>query len=42
MLATRSIEVARSHNVRLHVRSSFEEGDGTWIQEEDKMLLEKA
>src|SRR6187431_2359984 len=34
VLATRSIEVARSHNVRLHVRSSFEEGDGTWIQEE--------
>jgi aspartate kinase len=42
VLATRSIEVARSHNVRLHVRSSFEEGDGTWIQEEDPDLLEKA
>jgi len=47
VLATRSIEVARSHNVRLHVRSSFEEGDGTWIQEEDavspeKPVLEKA
>jgi aspartate kinase len=41
VLATRSIEVARSHNVRLHVRSSFEEGDGTWVQEEDEML-EKA
>ena len=35
VLATRSIEVARSHNVRLHVRSTFEEGEGTWIQEED-------
>ena len=48
VLATRSIEVARSHNVRLHVRSSFEEGDGTWIQEEDDTVssenrgLEKA
>jgi aspartate kinase len=47
VLATRSIEVARSHNVRLHVRSSFEEGDGTWIQEEDPLMgsdtgLEKA
>ncbi|MDX6398126.1 MAG: aspartate kinase [Gaiellaceae bacterium] len=42
VLATRSIEVARSHNVRLHVRSSFEEGDGTWIEEEDVEMLEKA
>jgi len=42
VLATRSLEVARSHNVRLHVRSTFEEGDGTWIQEENKELLEKA
>jgi aspartate kinase len=47
VLATRSIEVARSHNVRLHVRSSFEEGEGTWIEEEDDTMsdttgLEKA
>ena len=42
VLATRSIEVARSHNVRLHVRSTFEEGEGTWIQEEDNEMLEKA
>jgi aspartate kinase len=47
VLATRSIEVARSHNVRLHVRSTFEEGEGTWIQEEDITMsdntgLEKA
>jgi aspartate kinase len=41
VLATRSIEVARSHDVSLHVRSSFENGDGTWIREEDEML-EKA
>ena len=42
VLATRSIEVARSHNVKLHVRSSFEDGDGTWIREEDDEMLEKA
>src|SRR5215218_1478928 len=41
VLATRSIEVARSHNVQLHVRSTFEEGEGTWIQEEDTLLSEK-
>jgi aspartate kinase len=41
VLATRSIEVARSHNVRLHVRSTFEREDGTWVREEDDML-EKA
>ncbi len=41
VLATRSIEVARSHVVSLHVRSSFEDGAGTWIREEDEML-EKA
>jgi aspartate kinase len=41
VMATRSIEVARSHNVRLHVRSSFDDGEGTWIREEDEML-EKA
>ena len=40
VLATRSIEVARSHNVRLHVRSTFQEGEGTWIQEEDTLLSE--
>src|SRR5688500_12148416 len=42
VMATRSIEVARSHTVRLHVRSSFEEGDGTWIEEETFEMLEKA
>jgi aspartate kinase len=41
VLATRSIEVARSHVVSLHVRSTFEEGPGTWIREEEEML-EKA
>src|SRR5881227_3444390 len=41
VLATRSIEVARSHNVSLHVRSTFSDGPGTWIREE-KEMLEKA
>ena len=41
VMATRSIEVARSHNVRLHVRSSFDPEQGTWIGEEEE-LLEKA
>jgi aspartate kinase len=42
VMATRSIEVARSHNVRLHVRSTFTDADGTWIREEDEKMLEKA
>ncbi|MBA3245183.1 MAG: aspartate kinase, partial [Actinobacteria bacterium] len=42
VLATRSIEVARSHTVKLHVRSTFEEGIGTWIEEENDEMLEKA
>src|ERR671936_3219656 len=41
VMATRSIEVARSHNVELHVRSTFGEAPGTWIREEDE-TLEKA
>ena len=41
VLATRSIEVARSHDVTLHVRSTFRDDDGTWIREEGGML-EKA
>jgi aspartate kinase len=31
----RSVEYARNHGVRLHVRSSFTWEPGTWIQEED-------
>lgn len=42
VVATRSIEVARNHNVRLHVRSTFAEESGTWIHEEDDTMLEKA
>jgi aspartate kinase len=42
VMATRSVEVARSHNVSLHVRSSFDDGEGTWIREENHQMLEKA
>ena len=42
VLATRSVEVARTHDVQLHVRSTFDDGDGTWIREEDERMLEKA
>ncbi len=41
VMAVRSIEVARSHNVQLHVRSTFSDSQGTWIREEER-LLEKA
>jgi aspartate kinase len=42
VMATRAIEVARSHNVSLHVRSTFNDAEGTWIREEDERMLEKA
>jgi aspartate kinase len=42
VLQLRSVEFARSHTVKLHVRSSFSDADGTWIREEDERMLEKA
>jgi aspartate kinase len=42
VLQLRSVEFARSHAVRLHVRSSFSDEDGTWIRKEDERMLEKA
>jgi aspartate kinase len=42
VLQLRSVEVARNHGVRLHVRSSFSDANGTWIGEEDERMLEKA
>ncbi len=42
VLQLRSVEFARNHGVRLQVRSSFSESDGTWIREEDERMLEKA
>ncbi len=35
--AMRSVEYARTHGVRLHVRSAFTWEPGTWITEEDPM-----
>jgi aspartate kinase len=42
VMALRSVEFARNHGVRLHVRSTFSDAEGTWIQKEDEQLLEKA
>ncbi len=42
VMALRSVEFARNHGVRLHVRSTFGGLQGTWIREEDERMLEKA
>jgi aspartate kinase len=42
VMALRSIEVARSYGVKVLVRSTFGDADGTWIREEDTAMLEKA
>jgi aspartate kinase len=42
VLQVRSVEIARNHGVKLHVRSAFSTEDGTWIREEDDRMLEKA
>jgi len=42
VLQLRSVEFARNHDVKLHVRSTFSDADGTWITEEDDRMLEKA
>jgi aspartate kinase len=42
VLQLRSVEFARNHGVRLHVRSTFTGEDGTWVAEEDERMLEKA
>ncbi len=38
VLQSRSVEYARRTGVRLHVRSSFEEGPGTWVQEVEEPM----
>jgi aspartate kinase len=40
VLQPRSVEYARRHGVRLHVRSSFDETPGTWIEEDTAMGTE--
>jgi aspartate kinase len=42
VLQLRSVEFARNHKVRLHVRSTFSDAEGTWVLEEDDRMLEKA
>jgi aspartate kinase len=38
VLALRSVEYARNHGVKIHVRSSFNETEGTWVVKEEDML----
>ena len=42
VMMARSIEIARSYGVPLHVRHSGGESEGTWIREEENLVLEKA
>jgi aspartate kinase len=42
VLQLRSVEVARNYGVKLHVRSTFSDDDGTWVTEEEERMLEKA
>jgi len=42
VMMARSIEIARSYGVKLRVRPAHGDGEGTWITEEDELMLEKA
>jgi aspartate kinase len=42
VLQLRSVEFARNHDVKLHVRSTFSAEEGTWIVDEEDPVLEKA
>jgi aspartate kinase len=42
VMMARSVEIARRYGVRLHVRASFSDSDGTWVAEEGDLVLEKA
>jgi aspartate kinase len=37
VLQVRSVEYARNHGVRIHVRSSFSHQEGTWVEEDHVM-----
>jgi aspartate kinase len=41
VLMLRCVEYARRYGIKVHVRSSFTEADGTWVREEDERM-EKA
>ncbi len=38
VLMVRSVEYARNHRVTIHVRSSFNESEGTWVRKEDELM----
>jgi aspartate kinase len=38
VLMLRSVEYARNYGVLIHVRSSFDDADGTWVREEDERM----
>lgn len=38
VLMLRSVEYARNHNVLVHVRSAFDDTEGTWVREEDRRM----
>ncbi len=38
VLALRSVEYARNHGVKIHVRSTFVPDEGTWVVKEEDML----
>jgi aspartate kinase len=40
VLQIRSVEFAKRYGVKVHVRSSFNDGDGTWVVEEDPSMEE--
>jgi aspartate kinase len=38
VLMTRSVEFARNQGVVIHVRSSFNDGEGTWVRKEGELM----
>lgn len=41
ILHLRCVEYARRYNMPIHVRSSFSEKEGTWVVEDDKVVLDE-
>jgi aspartate kinase len=41
VLQSRSVEYARRHGMRVHVRSSFSDAEGTWVREVDETQMEQ-
>jgi aspartate kinase len=42
VMMARSVEIARRYGVRLHVRAAANDSEGTWVAEEEDLVLEKA